>query len=365
MEDLVLSIEDLTIGFNYQGRPFNAVENANIELHAGCSLGIVGESGSGKSLTARSILNLLPQNAILKSGHIRLKEKYGGFINVLEAPTSVLERLRGDSVSMIFQEPMTSLNPVYRCGNQVTENIRKHTKSDAKEAKAKAINLFEEVKLPTPERIFKSYPHELSGGQRQRVMIAMALSCQPKILIADEPTTALDVTVQKSILDLLKSLQKKYSMSLIFISHDLGVISEVADNVAVMYQGRIVEQGLLSQIIDNLDYSLDAAINIEVSDEEVVTRLSGRRICSDCGATYHLDFNSPQQEGSCDQCGGQLYQRDDDTPGTIKERLEVYYDQTKEVVDYYKKLDLVLTIDGEADLDDVFTSIQDGLEQIS
>jgi peptide/nickel transport system ATP-binding protein len=251
MEDLVLSIEDLTIGFDYQGRPFNAVENANIELHAGSSLGIVGESGSGKSLTARSILNLLPQNAILKSGQIHLKEKDGGFINILRAPIFALERIRGDSVSMIFQEPMTSLNPVYRCGNQVTENIRKHTHSTAKEAKAKAISLFEEVKLPSPERIFKSYPHELSGGQRQRVMIAMALSCQPKILIADEPTTALDVTVQKSILDLLKSLQKKYRMSLIFISHDLGVISEVADNVAVMYQGRIVEQGLLSQIIDN------------------------------------------------------------------------------------------------------------------
>ncbi len=255
MENIVLSIEDLTIGFNYQGRPFNAVENANIELHAGSSLGIVGESGSGKSLTARSILNLLPKNAILKSGQIQLKEKKGDFINVLKAPDSVLERLRGDSVSMIFQEPMTSLNPVYRCGNQVTENIRKHRQSDAKEARAIAINLFEEVKLPTPERIFKSYPHELSGGQRQRVMIAMALSCQPKILIADEPTTALDVTVQKSILELLKSLQKKYGMSLIFISHDLGVISEVAQNVAVMYQGRIVEQGRLNQIVNHSEKS--------------------------------------------------------------------------------------------------------------
>jgi peptide/nickel transport system ATP-binding protein len=251
MEDIVLSIEDLTVGFNYQGKPFNAVENANINLSAGASLGIVGESGSGKSLTARSILNLLPKNAILKSGRIRLKEKNGDFINVLKAPTHLLERLRGDSVSMIFQEPMTSLNPVYRCGNQVTENIRKHTQSDAKEAKAKAISLFDEVKLPSPERIFNSYPHELSGGQRQRVMIAMALSCQPKILIADEPTTALDVTVQKSILDLLKSLQQKYRMSLIFISHDLGVISEVAENVAVMYRGRIVEQGQLSQIVNH------------------------------------------------------------------------------------------------------------------
>ena len=251
MEDFVLSIENLTISFNYHGAYFKAVDNVNIVLQPGKSLGIVGESGSGKSLTAKAILNLLPTNANLQSGKILIRDKQEKSINVLSSPAPVLENLRGDTVSMIFQEPMTSLNPVFRCGNQVTENIRKHTRVDAKTAKAKAIGLFQEVKLPTPERIFNSYPHELSGGQRQRVMIAMALSCQPKILIADEPTTALDVTVQKSILDLLKSLQKKYQMSLIFISHDLGVISEVAEEVAVMYQGKIVEKGSLSQIINN------------------------------------------------------------------------------------------------------------------
>lgn len=255
MEDFVLSIENLTISFNYHGTKFKAVDNVNIDLSPGMSLGIVGESGSGKSLTAKAILNLLPNNANLQSGKIRIRDKQEEIINVLSSSARDLENLRGDTVSMVFQEPMTSLNPVFRCGNQVTENIRKHKKVDAKKAKSEAINLFQEVKLPTPERIFSSYPHELSGGQRQRVMIAMALSCRPKILIADEPTTALDVTVQKSILDLLKSLQKKYQMSLIFISHDLGVISEVAEEVAVMYQGKIVEQGSLSQIINNPENS--------------------------------------------------------------------------------------------------------------
>ena len=255
MEDFALSIENLTISFNYHGRYFKAVDNVNIVLQPGKSLGIVGESGSGKSLTAKAILNLLPTNANLQSGKILIRNKQENIINVLSSPTLMLENLRGDTVSMIFQEPMTSLNPVFRCGNQVTENIRKHTRVDSKTAKAKAIDLFQEVKLPTPERIFSSYPHELSGGQRQRVMIAMALSCQPKILIADEPTTALDVTVQKSILNLLKSLQKKYQMSLIFISHDLGVISEIAEEVAVMYQGKIVEKGSLSQIINNPENS--------------------------------------------------------------------------------------------------------------
>ena len=229
MEDFVLSIENLTISFNYHGAYFKAVDNVDIVLQPGKSLGIVGESGSGKSLTAKAILNLLPTNANLQSGKVLIRNKKEELINVLSSPVQVLENLRGDTVSMVFQEPMTSLNPVFRCGNQVTENIRKHANANAKTAKAKAIDLFQEVKLPTPERIFNSYPHELSGGQRQRVMIAMALSCQPKILIADEPTTALDVTVQKSILDLLKSLQKRYQMSLIFISHDLGVISEVAE----------------------------------------------------------------------------------------------------------------------------------------
>jgi len=255
MEDFVLSIENLTISFNYHGTKFKAVDNVNIDLSPGMSLGIVGESGSGKSLTAKAILNLLPNNANLQSGKIRIRDKQEEIINVLSSSARDLENLRGDTVSMVFQEPMTSLNPVFRCGNQVTENIRKHKKVDAKKAKSEAINLFQEVKLPTPERIFSSYPHELSGGQRQRVMIAMALSCRPKILIADEPTTALDVTVQKSILDLLKSLQKKYQMSLIFISHDLGVISEVAEEVAVMYQGKIVEQGSLSQIINHPENS--------------------------------------------------------------------------------------------------------------
>jgi len=251
MEETILSIKDLTISFNYQGEIFKAVNNVSLSIKPGQTLGIVGESGSGKSLTAKSILNLLPGNATIEKGEVHIFNKNNQAVNMLSATKMELENIRGDTAAMIFQEPMTSLNPVFKCGNQVLENIRKHRRTDLKTAKRRIHELFQEVKLPHPERIYNSFPHELSGGQRQRVMIAMALSCQPKLLIADEPTTALDVTVQKSILKLLRSLQEKYRMSLVFISHDLGVIAEIADEVAVMYQGEIVENGKLAQIIHN------------------------------------------------------------------------------------------------------------------
>lgn len=251
MDDVILSVQDLTLAFPTQGKPLYAVKNVSFDLKEGSSLGIVGESGSGKSMTARSVINLLPPNAFIENGHIYWQQPDGSSLDLLKASFQTLRQIRGNQISMIFQEPMTSLNPVYTCGNQVIENIYEHEKVTPNEAKERVLTLFDEVKLPDPQRIYKSYPHELSGGQRQRVMIAMALSCYPKLLIADEPTTALDVTVQKSILELLYSLKEKYRMSLIFISHDLGVISEIADEVAVMYQGSIIEMAPLSDIISS------------------------------------------------------------------------------------------------------------------
>lgn len=229
-----------------------AVDNVSFKLHKGESIGIVGESGSGKSVTALSIMNLLQSPpAQINSGKIYFKSRSFGNIDNFRISEQKLRAIRGNEIAMIFQEPMSSLNPVFTCGNQVEEALKVHMNLSDDEAKAKTLELFEEVKLPRPEKIINSYPHEISGGQKQRVMIAMALSCNPSILIADEPTTALDVTVQSNILRLMESLREKHDTSLIFISHDLGVIAEVADRIIVMYEGKIVERGNVFQIFNN------------------------------------------------------------------------------------------------------------------
>lgn len=249
MNNLLLSIENLTIGFPSNQGKFYAVKEVNLDIAYGKSMGIVGESGSGKSITALSILNLLPPSATVYSGKVNYRQKDDQWVDILQADAKLVRNIRGKQASMIFQEPMTSLNPVYSCGDQVSEIMIRHLNYSRKEAREKAKHLFKEVELPNPGRIFESYPYELSGGQRQRVMIAMAISCDPRLLIADEPTTALDVTIQNSILELLNGLKQRYGMSLIFISHDLAVVSEVADEMAVMYKGRIVEKGTREQII--------------------------------------------------------------------------------------------------------------------
>ncbi|MET3113606.1 peptide/nickel transport system ATP-binding protein [Pedobacter sp. CG_S7] len=215
-----------------------AVNKVSFTVDKGKILGIVGESGSGKSVTSFSIMRLHNEQRTKIEGQIEF-----GDINLLELSEKEIRKYRGNKISMIFQEPMTSLNPVFTCGYQIMEAIILHQEIDKVKAKERTIALFEEVQLPRPTQIFESYPHQLSGGQKQRVMIAMALSCNPELLIADEPTTALDVTVQKTILELLLKLKKERQMAMIFISHDLGVISEIADDVAVMYRGEIVEQG--------------------------------------------------------------------------------------------------------------------------
>ena len=249
MKQPLLSIRDLTVSFPRQGGRFEAVSHVSLDLYPGRSLGIVGESGSGKSLTALSVLNLLPPAATVDSGTIRYDNQDTGTVDLLAATSSQIRHIRGNHISMIFQEPMTSLNPVYTCGDQVLEAILNHRSYSMSQAKDIALKWFAEVELPEPKRIFRSYPHELSGGQRQRVMIAMAVSCEPRLLIADEPTTALDVTIQRSILSLLEQLKDRYGMSLIFISHDLAVVSGIADDVAVMHQGAVVEQGQRQQVI--------------------------------------------------------------------------------------------------------------------
>ena len=246
MNDLLLEIRNLEI--KTAGKVL--VDHVNLDIPRRTITGLVGESGSGKTLTALAIPGLLPANVHATSGNILLHDP-GKTTDLLHALPRQLTSIRGNRVAMIFQEPMTSLNPSMRCGPQAMETLRKQRQISRSEAKKKIIQLFREVKLPTPEALFNAWPHELSGGQRQRVMIAMALSANPDLLIADEPTTALDVTVQKSILDLLSELRDKYHLSILFITHDLLVLKQIADEIAVMYQGQIVEKGPVKHVMEN------------------------------------------------------------------------------------------------------------------
>jgi peptide/nickel transport system ATP-binding protein len=248
----ILSIERLSVLFRDETGWYRAVNDVSFSLQKGQSLGIVGESGSGKSVTSLSIMRLLPgMGCRTDSGSIVFSPDSGESISISNLGEAEMRKLRGSRIAMIFQEPMTSLNPVMKCGRQITESICLHLGFNMKKARELTLSLFEEVLLPDPERVYDAYPHQLSGGQKQRVMIAMAIACRPDIVIADEPTTALDVTVQKAILQLLRSLREKHGMSLIFISHDLGVIAEIADYVIVMKQGVVVEQGEVRELFSN------------------------------------------------------------------------------------------------------------------
>lgn len=238
----MLSVQNLTISFKSSGETKTVVHPISFELGAQQILGIVGESGSGKSVTSLAILGLLSKNAKV-SGNIFFNDT-----DLTKLSETAFQKIRGNQISMIFQEPMSSLNPSLTCGFQVIEILLQHKKISKSEAKKQVIDLFNKVKLPRAEVIFNQYPHQISGGQKQRVMIAMAIACKPQILIADEPTTALDVTVQKEIIELLKELQQETGMSIIFITHDLALVSEIADTVLVMYQGKIVEQGEVKKV---------------------------------------------------------------------------------------------------------------------
>ena len=248
----VLEFKKLITEFHTEGQVVRAVKEASFVLNRGETVGVVGESGSGKSVTSLSAMRLIPSPpGKISGGEILFYPDNKNPVNLLNLSEDEMRKYRGNEIAMIFQEPMTSLNPVFTCGDQVVEAIMLHQKVDKKTAKTKTIELFKEVQLPDPERIYSTYPHQISGGQKQRVMIAMAISCQPSVLIADEPTTALDVTVQKTILELMQKLQQERDMGIIFITHDLGVIAELADKVVVMYQGNIVEHGNVWDIFTN------------------------------------------------------------------------------------------------------------------
>ena len=252
----LLDVNNLSISFQSDGIDKEIIHHISYTLNKNEILGIVGESGSGKSVSTLAILGLLPkQISKITSGSILFNEK-----DLTQLNTKDFQNIRGSEISMIFQEPMSSLNPSMKCGQQVEEILLQHTNLSKSEAKTETLSLFEKVKLPSPQRIYNAYPHEISGGQKQRVMIAMAIACKPKILIADEPTTALDVTVQKEIIQLLKQLQSEEEMSIIFISHDLALVSEIANRVLVMYKGDIVEQGEVSKIFKTPEHIYTKAL---------------------------------------------------------------------------------------------------------
>lgn len=243
----ILDVQDLETSFQIQGKEINILKGVNFHINKNEIVGLVGESGSGKSLTSLSIMRLFQgTSGKISGGNILFKDT-----DLSEISDSEMRKLRGKTISMIFQEPMTSLNPAMKIGKQITESIKLHLKYNDKKATERAVELLNKVGIPRADEIIHEYPHQLSGGMRQRVMIAMAISCQPELLIADEPTTALDVTIQAQILNLLKQLQDESDLSILLITHDLGVVAEMCDRVLVMYAGKIVEEGTVVDLFEN------------------------------------------------------------------------------------------------------------------
>ena len=267
--DNLLNIKNLHVTFKADGNnDFKAIRGVDIHVKPNETIGIVGESGSGKSVTVTSIMGLLPDNAVVETDEITFKDQ-----NINGISQKEFQKIRGKQISMIFQDPMTTLNPVFTIGNQLIETIRAHEKISKKEAYKLSVNILKEVGLENPEKKMRMYPHEFSGGMRQRVMIAIAVICEPDLIIADEPTTALDVTIQAQILDLLKKLQRERETSVIMITHDLGVVWETCDRVYVMFKGHVLEVGTAKQIYDNPQHPytkglLASTLNRHTSSEE-------------------------------------------------------------------------------------------------
>jgi oligopeptide/dipeptide ABC transporter ATP-binding protein len=277
IEEPLLAVSDLGVTFRVRGgAELRAVDGVSLELHKGRTLGIVGESGSGKSVTARAIMGLLPPIKSQLTGSVRLGDK-----ELVGLTEHQWRQYRGTAISLVFQDPMRSLNPTLRIGTQITEGLRSHHHIGKKEARDAAIDLLSKVRMPSPRQRFYEYPHQLSGGMRQRVMIAIAISCHPKLLIADEPTTALDVTTQAQVMDLLMDLQREFQMGLIFISHDIGLAADYTDEIAVMYAGKIVEHASTSELLDHarMPYTqalLDAIPRLDAPSHLPLPALSGR-----------------------------------------------------------------------------------------
>lgn len=261
--DYVLEIENLVTQFKVGSRTVHAVNGVNLVVERGKTLGVVGESGCGKSVTAHSILQLIPRNGKIVNGQVRYypqKDAPALVLTDCDKNGKELRQIRGKDISMIFQDPMTSLNPAYTIGNQIYETLQCHEKITKEEAKPRIIKLLEELGIPAAEQRYNEYPHQFSGGMKQRVMIAIAMICNPNILIADEPTTALDVTIQAQILRLMKEIQNNHGTSLILITHNMGIVAETCDNVAVMYMGRVVEYGSVEQIFENPQHPYTRAL---------------------------------------------------------------------------------------------------------
>src|SRR5688572_12410285 len=241
---MLLDVQDLTVTFQGSGTPVTAVDRVSFQVARGETLGLVGESGSGKSITAFSVLRLVPPPGRITGGRILFEGR-----DLLTLSEREMREVRGARISLIFQEPMTALNPVMRVGDQIAEALTVHGMASRSDARLRAIELLEAVKIPDAGRRVRDYPHQLSGGMRQRVMIAIALACRPPLIIADEPTTALDVTIQAQVLDLMRELKARFDLALLLITHDFGVIAEMADRVAVMLKGKLVEQGPVRQVL--------------------------------------------------------------------------------------------------------------------
>lgn len=301
---MLLEVEHLTTEFTTRRGMVRSVRDVSFSIDKGEILALVGESGSGKSVTSLSIMGLLASNGRIAKGS---KIMFDG-VNLLDLSERKMQNIRGNSISMIFQEPMTSLNPIFTVGDQILESIQLHTKLSKKEAHEKLLHIMDTVGIPNPAKRIKDYPHQMSGGMRQRIMIAMAMACQPKLLIADEPTTALDVTIQAQILDLIYRMREQFNISVLLITHDLGVVAEAADRVAVMYCGRIVEEGTTSEILTDPKhpYSLGLLKSIPRLDEqsERLFMIPGmvpppEEVPEGCAFADRCDQ-------ACDQCRAQL-----------------------------------------------------------
>jgi oligopeptide/dipeptide ABC transporter ATP-binding protein len=259
MSKMLLEVSDLKTNFNLGKRVATAVNGVSFSVEEGSVLGIVGESGCGKSVTALSIMRLIESPGRVSGGRVLFHDDHQT-VDLLQLPAKELENVLGNRISMIFQDPMTSLNPVLTIGYQIAETLRVHRRMSAREAREQSIYLLQRVGIPNAPQRINDYPHEFSGGMRQRVMIAMAVACQPKLLIADEPTTALDVTIQAQILNLLREFKREFGMSIVIITHDLGVVAQLADRVAVMYAGRIVEESPVEAIFNNPQHPYTQAL---------------------------------------------------------------------------------------------------------
>ena len=307
-KDNILEIKNLVTEFTVGKRIVHAVNGVNLTVERGKTLGIVGESGCGKSVTAHSVLQLLPPNGYIASGEVRYTPESGGENQILSDYKKTSDRIRairGKDISMVFQDPMTSLNPAYTIGKQIMENLRNHEKISKADAKVRIIKLLEELGIPAPEQRFNEYPHQFSGGMTQRVMIAIALVCNPNILIADEPTTALDVTIQAQILRLMKEIQKKHGTTLMLITHNMGIVAETCDNVAVMYMGRVVEFGTVEQIFENPKHPYTKALMQSVPQLDLDRDMELMSIPGNTpDASIHFDHCelAPRCSHACENC---------------------------------------------------------------